>query len=269
MSKKQLHLDSTFFDYLSGKTEEAETRLIDEHLSTCEDCASAAAVVRAFKQTVADSLHSEQHPDVSELASYFYDQSQEAASPTGRHIALCTSCTDEIAQYARSECAANEHAVAKGGTAAISKKAWEMIREWEESSFAELKPASEMLSSEFLEKLARVLRATERERSAGSHSVSGSSSVRVPVLIINRSGDVHSVEYFEQEIDSTGVRVLRHPEGSARFDNRLVHVLLDDGKSEPVLVSELIKSSTLRLESAINLEELRHVDYFIVDENGE
>lgn len=269
MSKKSTHPDSELLDFINGKTEETETRLIEEHLSTCEDCASSAAIVRAFKQTVADSIHSDQHPDVSELASYFYDQSQEATSPIARHIGLCTSCAEEIAQYAKAERTANEHAAAKSGTAAISTKAWEMIHEWEESSFAELKPASEVLSGEFLEKLARVLHATERERSAGSHSVSGSSGVRVPVLIINRSGDVHSVEYFEQEIDSTGARVLRHAEGSARFDNRLVHVLLDDGENEPVLVSELIKASTLRLESATNLEQLRRVDYFIVDENGE
>ncbi|HSB08377.1 MAG TPA: hypothetical protein VLM38_02615 [Blastocatellia bacterium] len=273
MSKQSAHPDSKFLDYLSGKTEGTETRLIEEHLSSCDECASAAALVRAIKNTVSDPgfAPSHEHPDASELASFFYASSpQEVSSPVAKHVAHCVSCAEAMAQYAAAECAASERSAASARSGGVPAKAWEMIREWEESSFAELKPASEVLSGEFLEELSRALRSRERERPELNHSVSESrTGERIPVLVVNQSGELHGVEYFEQEIDSTGARVLRHTEGSVRFDNRLVHVLLDVGENEPVLVSELIESDTLRLERASNLEGLRRVDYFIVDESEE
>jgi hypothetical protein len=265
MTKKTAHPDSTFFDYLNGKTEGPATRLIEQHLIACEECASAAAVVRAIKNEVSESntpSAPSHHPNVSELASFFYSKSQQAmSSPVAGHVAQCLSCAEEIAQYAAGEQAASEYEVANATRAEVPAQAWEMIREWEESSFAKLKPASDVLSRELLERLPGILKAE------GSHAVSAPRGAqRVPVLVISRSGDVNSIEYFEESVDSSGTLVLKHAEGSARFDKRLVHALFDAGRMEPVVISELIQSDTLRFEQVERFEELRRAGYFIIDE---
>lgn len=262
MAKKSEHPDSKLFDYLNGKTEEAETGLIDEHLSACDECASAAAVVRAMKNEASESeTPSSQHPDVSELASFFYGTLESVSSRVAGHIASCSSCAEEIAQYAAGERAASEYQVANGTRAEISAKAWEMISEWEESSFAKLKPARDVINQELLERLPRILKA---ER---SHAASGTGDAqRVPVLVISGSGEVNSVEYFEESIDRSGARVLKHTEGSARFDQRVVHAVFDAGGKDPVVISELIQSDTLRFEQAERFEELRRAHFFIIEE---
>jgi len=262
MAKKSEHPDSKLFDYLNGKTEEAETRLIDEHLSACDECAPAAAVVRAMKNEASESeAPSSQHPDVSELAAFFYSTQEGVSSQVAGHVASCSSCADAIAQYSAGERAASEYQVANATRAEIPAKAWEMISEWEQSSFAKLKPARDVINRKLLERLPRILRAE------GSHAVSGTGDAqRVPVLVISGSGDVNSVEYFEESIDSSGARILRHAEGSARFDQRVVHAFLDVGGKEPVVISELIQSDTLRFEQAGRFEELRRADFFIIEE---
>ena len=264
MAKKSEHPDSKLFDYLNAKTEEAETGLIEEHLSACDECASVAAVVRAMKNEASESEAtnlSSQHPDVSELASFFYSALEGASSQVAGHVASCASCAEEVAQYAAGERAASEYQVANGTLAEIPAKAWEMISEWEESSFAKLKPAGDVINRELLERLPRILKA---ER---SHAVSGTGDAqRVPVLVISRSGDVNSIEYFEESIDSSGTRILKHAEGSARFDQRVVHAVFDAGGKEPVVISELMQSDTLRFEQAERFEELRRADFFIIEE---
>lgn len=262
MAKKSEHPDSKLFDYLNGKTEEAETRLIDEHLSACDECAPAAAVVRAMKNEASESeAPSSQHPDVSELVSFFYGTQEGVSSQVAGHVASCSSCAEEIAQYSAGERAASDYQVANGTRAEIPAKAWELIREWEESSFAKLKPAGDVINQELLERLPRILKA---ER---SHTVSGTGDAqRVPVLVISRSGEVNSVEYFEESIDPSGARILKHTEGSARFDQRVVHAVFDAGGNEPVVISDLIQSDTLRFEQAERFEELRRANFFIIEE---
>ncbi|HXU07607.1 MAG TPA: zf-HC2 domain-containing protein [Blastocatellia bacterium] len=262
MAKKSEHPDSKLFDYLNGKTEEAETRFIEEHLFACDECAEGAAVVRAFKNEISDSTaRSSQHPDVSELASFFYSTSEGVSSQVAGHVASCLSCAEEIAQYAAGERAASQYQVANRTRAEMPVKAWELISEWEESSFAKLKPAGDVINRELLERLPRILKA-ERH-----HTVSGTrDAARVPVLVISGSGEVHSVEYFEESIDPSGARVLRHTEGSASFDKRVVHALLDIEGKEPLVISELIQSDTLRFEQAERFEEVRSADFFIIEE---
>jgi anti-sigma factor ChrR (cupin superfamily) len=262
MAKKSEHPDSRLFDYLNGRAEEAETRLIGEHLSECDECASAAAVVRAIKNEASEAeAPSSQHPDVSELASFFYSTQEGVSSQVAGHIASCSSCAEAIAQYSAAERAASEYHVANGTRAEIPAKAWDLIREWEESSFAKLKPAGDVINRELLERLPRILKA-ERP-----HAVSGTrDAARVPVLVISGSGEVHSVEYFEESIDASGARVLRHTEGSASFDKRVVHALLDIEGKEPLVISELIQSDTLRFEQAERFEEVRSADFFIIEE---
>jgi hypothetical protein len=284
MVKKSAHPEIELFDYLNGAAEADAAQSIEEHLSVCEDCTSLAALVRKLKEASASeptpqptsrpsqpaSRISEDHPDTSELASFFYANSRLAdSSRVAMHVALCRSCTDAIAQYARAEHIASEYQPAKAAAGEVPAKAWEMIRDWEDSSFALLKPASEVLGEELLNKLFTLFDARTHQAGERSHEVSQSQNAgRIPVLVVSRSGEVRGVEFFEKMIDSKGETVLKHAEGSQRFDNRLVHALLDYGEQKPVLISELIRSDTLRLEQPPREEEkLRHVAYFIIEES--
>lgn len=281
---KSAHPDIQLFDYLNGAAEAEAAQVIEEHLSLCEDCTSLAALVCKLKEAAASEPNREsssrasqlgshvsrEHPVTNELASFFYANSRPAdSSRVAMHVALCSSCTEAIAQYARAEHIASEYEPAKAMPGEVPAKAWEMIRDWEDSSFAQLKPASEVLGEELLNRLFSLFDARTRQVSDRSHEVSRSQDAgRIPVLVVSRSGEVRGVEFFERMIDSTGVKVLKHAEGSQRFDNRLVHALLDYGEEEPVLISELIRSDTLRLEHAPREEEkLRRVSYFIIEES--
>src|ERR1051325_5472729 len=161
VKKKSAHPDSKLFDYLSGALD-AESRLsVEEHLSACGDCAGVADLVRTLKAG-AGSLHgsraqisnlesqkSEGHLSVSEIASFFYSKSPRAGDmAAAAHVAQCRSCADEIAEYARAERAARAYNPATVAVGEVPAAAWEMIREWEESSFAKPKPARETLSQE-------------------------------------------------------------------------------------------------------------------------
>ena len=289
MAKNAAHTEFQLFEYLNGALDAKAAQVIEAHLSVCDDCASAARLVRALKESALEpnregqsqisnltSQVSGEHPDLSELASFFYAKSRRAGSSNvAAHVALCISCGEAIAQYARAEHAAAEYKPVKEAAGEVPANAWEMIRDWEDSSFAKLKPASEVLSQDLLTLLARILNERSQESPEMGQAVSRSQNVhrtedaeRVPVLVVSRSGEVRSVEFFERVVDPTGARVLRHSEGSLRFDNRLVHALLDFGEKEPLVISKLIKSDTLRLEPASREEEkLRRVDYFIVEDS--
>lgn len=282
MVKNQTHPDIELFDYLNGTVETGAAELIEGHLSECADCASLAALVRKLKELPSEPIFesksqssdrvshvSGEHPDISELASFFYAASPKAdSSRVAVHLALCNVCTEAIAQYARAERAAAQYEPAKTLTGAVPAKAWEMIRDWEESSFAQLKPAGEVLGEELLKRLFSVFDDRPREVSEGDHQVSSSQDAgRIPVYVVSRSGQVRGVEFFERVVDATGVKVLKHAEGSQRFDNRLVHALLDYGEKEPVLISEVITFDTLRLEHAAREEEKpRRIGYFMIEE---
>jgi putative zinc finger protein len=284
MVKKSAHPDIQLFDYLNGAAETETVKAIEEHLSMCEDCTSLAALVGKLKQAASSeptpesssrashpvSHVSAEHPDTNELASFFYAKSRSAGSPrVAIHVALCNSCTEAIAQYARAEHIASEYKPAKAAPGEMPAKAWEMIGDWEDSSFAQLKPAREVLGEELLSRLFSLFDARTPQVSERTHEVSRSQDAgRIPVLVVTRSGEVRGVEFFEGMVDSAGVKVLKHAEGSQRFDNRLVHALLDYGEKEPVLISELIRSDTLRLEHAPREEDkLLRVGYFIIEES--
>ncbi|MEK6289653.1 MAG: zf-HC2 domain-containing protein [Acidobacteriota bacterium] len=284
MVKKRAHPDNRLFDYLSGAVDENAARSIEAHLSVCDDCASVAGLVRELKESASElnsegqsqisTLKSQEHPDISELASFFYSKTRRAVrSGIASHLALCRSCGEAIAQYARAEKAAAEYKPVGVVDSEVPAKAWEMIRDWEDSSFAKLKPATEVLSQELLTRLARILNEQAQEAGGFGQEISRSQNVqqteeagRVPVLVVSRSGEVRSVEFFERAVDSTGARILRHSEGSLRFDNRLVHALLDFGEKDPFVVSNLIRRDTIRLEQTRPDEESRRTDYVIIED---
>lgn len=289
MVKKSAHPDIQLFEYLKGAAKAETAKAVEEHLSLCEDCASLAFLVGTLKEAASSeptpesssrppqqtSHVSRAHPDTNELASFFYANSLPAdRSGVATHVALCRSCTEAIAQYARAEHIASEYQPDKAVSEQMPAKAWEMIRDWEDSSFAQLKPASDVLSQDLLLRLASILNERSQELPEPGQTVLPAHKVhrtegaqRVPALVVSRSGEVRSVEFFERVVDPTGATVLRHSEGSLRFDNRLVHALLDFGEKEPLVITELVKSDTVRLEPASREEEkLRRVDCLIVED---
>jgi|GEM_PF-1348103 len=290
MVNKSAHPEQ-LFEYLNGAVDSEAAMVIAAHLSICDDCVSVAAAVRMLKEESSgpENAHAEKdqisnpqfeisnlrsepyeaHPAVSELASFFYSEpNPETSSGVATHVARCVSCADAIAQYSLAERISEEY---KPGSASVSpapQKAWELIRDWEESSFAKPKPASEVLGHEMLNRLFHLLDERTQPVEQLSHAVSAAGSdSRVPVLVVNSSGDVRSVEFFEPVVDATGAGVLRHAEGSQRFDNRVVHALLDYGEKDPVLISELIEADTMGQRHPAHAENItRRVDYFIIEE---
>ena len=287
MVKKSAHPDFELFEHLSGALDEHAAQLIEAHLSVCAECASLARLVRALKASASEgnrerrsqisdlkSQTSGEHPDISELASFFYAKSRRAeSSSVASHLAQCSFCCEAIARYARAEHAAVEYMPAKDTAGEVPAMAWEMIGEWEDSSLAKLKPATEVLGQELLTRLARILNERAQEVREMGEEASRSQNIhraedakRVPVLVVSRSGEVRSVEFFEQVVDSTGARVLRHAEGSARFDNKPLHALFDFGEKDPFVVSNMIRRDTIRLQETRAEQESRRADYIIIED---
>lgn len=276
MVRKSTH-PTRLFEYLNGAVDDQAVRSIEAHVSECKECASVAALVRALKEASSESSAeitrtsqiTHEHPDVSELASFFYGGSRPTApSRVAAHVALCSACAEAISQYARAEHATAEYKPHNKSAGEVPAKAWEMIRDWEESSFAKLKPASEVLGQELLARLARlVVEQPQAAREPGYVVSRPQRAERVPVLVVSKSGEVRSVELFDKVMDSTGASVLKHAEGSERFDNKAVHALFDLGQNQPLIISELITMGTARLERVPRSEETaQRADYFIIED---
>jgi hypothetical protein len=277
MVKKAAHPESELFEYLNGSLHRDTAQVIETHLSECDDCASVARLVHELKEPALQLGDKSQlsnqkfhptgeHPDLRELASFFYARSRRAEhSCVAAHVALCSACGEAIAQYARGERSAAEYNPASAPAGQVPANAWEMIRDWEDSSFAKPKLASEVLGQDLLTRLAGILneqgeRARERDASAPQDAE------RVPVLIVSRSGEVHGVEFFERRVDSTGVYVLRHPGGSGRFDNKPLLSLFGFGEKESFVVSNPIRRDTIRLEKAPPEGDSLRADYIIIED---
>jgi hypothetical protein len=274
------------FDYLRGALDAQARVSVEEHLAGCADCATVAGLVRALKddagrseggQSQISNLKprvSAEHPAVSELASFFYSKSPRAANrATAAHVARCRRCAEEIAEYARAERAASGYAPAATSVGEVPATAWEMIRDWEESSFAKLKPAGEAVGQELLAKLFNLLSEQKDwlrdvRRSAMAQAPGEDETQRlVPVIVVDKSGQLRGVEVFERVKDADGESVLKHAEKSARFDKKPLHALLDFGDKDRVIVTDHINHDTARLRQASRPDaKLRRADYFIIED---
>lgn len=268
MGNKSAHPEKRLFDYLSGKLDGRAAEAIEQHLEECPDCALLAALARALK-TEAGAVNtgadlSMRHPDTSELAQLFYNGDGEAGSfATASHVDLCPDCANEMALYASADRSALGYSPVTSAQPEIPAAAWEMIRDWEDSSFAGLKPELEPLGRETLLKLAALLR--ERDAAKGLQE-SGKTGI-VPVLIVDRSGELRRVEMFERSEGPAGSSILRHAEKSEQFDNKPVHALLDFGDDERVVVSDRIHRDRVRLETPDREgTTLRRANYFIIED---
>lgn len=276
MVKKSIHPELALFEYLSGNLEKKDAQSIEDHLSECAGCASVVSVVRVLKETASrpavagESVDTgaflASHPDLSELASFFYAKPQRSTgSNVGAHVALCGHCGDAIAQYARAEHAAAEYEPANAAPAAVPEQAWEMIRDWEDSSFAQTKPANEVLGQELLARLSHILNEQQSRRLHREASLAQPHK-QVPVLIVSSAGEVRGIELFDRELDATGASILRHSEGSARFDNKPLLLLFGFGEAESFVVSNPVQRDTIRVKRLRTDEDSQNADYIIIED---
>jgi hypothetical protein len=155
--------------------------------------------------------------------------------------------------------------------AAVPESAWEMIREWEESDFARPKIENRESSQTMLVKLAEVLshRKDELEQLAQEIRESGrfKHEETVSVIIIDKLARFRSVTLFEKTTTREGESLLKPVEESGRFDNKPFHVLLDFGEDNLVMVSDIVRHDTIRLQRITRANtSLKRADFFIVEE---
>ncbi len=156
MSNQPSHPDRELFEYLRGGLDPSGRDMVEAHIAECADCKEVAGVVRALRQGGPDPDRASAwleprsgHPDISELATLFYGGAEASdVSQTAAHVAVCPDCREEIATYARAESAADSFDSRAAERVAFPDAAWEMIREWEDSSFAKTKPETKSLSPE-------------------------------------------------------------------------------------------------------------------------
>ena len=247
--------------------------MIDEHVSSCGECGALMKVVKDLADDVKSLAKASDHPDASELASLYYGSiPNSASSSTAAHVARCRDCASQLAEYARAERAANEYQPARAKSGEAPSRAWELIREWEESIFAVPKEAEYTLSREMIAKLARRLTESKEELEAKrgdlTHPVSGEERAHlVPVMVVDRSGEVRGIEMFEKAADQRGGEVLSYVGASDRFDQKPFHALLDFGDQKRVVVTDLVVRDKIRLPRVDRADaELRGADYFIIED---
>lgn len=263
---KAKHPDRELFDYLRGALEEQERAAVERHLCGCSECASVAAAVGALKERACAASQAE-HPDVSEIASFFYGKVPRARKPAvAAHVAICRSCTAELAEYARAERTARSFEGSGAELAEVPAAAWEMIRDWEESSFAEPKTAHYELSDEVRSMLSELVAHHRHRLDQFAGAAGATSGDQVAVIVVDRLGHFRGIEMFERTRDWQGAEVLTHAEHSERFDNKPLHALLDFGGERRVVVSDVIRRNMIRLKPAERPSELQSAHYFIIED---
>lgn len=279
MARKSAHPSRQLFDYLNGALSGDARQQVERHLSECADCAATANLIRELKRAAADSralstqssdpaelithpsslITAREHPDVAALAAFFYGGSpRERDAQVAAHVAQCSDCAAEIALYAQAEQAAANYEPATQADA-VPAAAWEMISAWEESAYAQPKPASEAVNHELLARLTAALREQRPPADASSQDA-------VPVTVIDRQGRVRGVEMFKPATDAEGASVLRHAEASEQFDARPVHLLLDYGDETRVILSERVERDTVRIKQPVRRTQPLRADYFIIED---
>jgi hypothetical protein len=206
-------------------------------------------VTELFKARAASP--DDEAPTISELAAFFYGKTDDAS--IARKVALHDDARDEIALYARAEHDAVQYQPCKE-VAQIPAQAWEMIHRWEENEFAKPKLQTNILNQESLRQLAKVL--VERE-DLKSQTISHR---HITVVIVNTAGEIRGFEKFEKSETTTGI-TLKHAEQSARFADRELHAVSNQGGKEYEIASYKIERDRVRLG------KLAHrADYFIIED---
>ena len=277
VSRKSAHPEK-LLEYLRGELDGPSIHAIEEHLSACDDCRAIVSLTGTLRhralQSTAGLDPAQTHPDVSDIASLFYGKPPKSSrGSTVAHVASCQHCARELAAYASAERVAVEYIPSSSLSADFPSAAWELIRDWEESSFAQQKSATYAVSQEMIEKLTQLLARRKEDllasrRETVTHPESGSRrAALVPVMVVDRSGSLRGVEMFERATDAMGADVLKYTGEAERFDRKPFHALLDFGDSNRVVVSDLILRDEIRLPRVERADcEPREADYFIVED---
>lgn len=207
------------------------------------------AVTELFKARAASP--DEEAPTINELAAFFYGKTDDTS--IARKVALHDDARDEIALYARAEQAAAQYQPRKE-EAQVPAQAWEMIHRWEENEFAKPKPQTNVINQESLKRLAKVL--VERE-DLKSQTINHR---HITVVVVSTAGEIRGFEKFEKTETANGI-TLKHAEQSARFADRELHTVSNQGGKEYEVASFKIERDRVRLG------KLAHrADYFIIEE---
>jgi hypothetical protein len=206
----------------------------------------------------------DEHPDTSELAAFFYGKANKPA--VAAHIGICRACAEEVALYAKAEQAASEYKPNKKSDGKIPAAAWQLIRDWEESSFAKPKPQSETVNTELLVKFARILaegKALKKEHK----SVTPIDKHQVLVFVLNHSGEFRGTEIFEKVESKSGEVTLKCSEKSGRFDSKQLYALLHHGGKRYAIESYSIERNRVRVGKSGEPEiERQRLNYFIIED---
>jgi hypothetical protein len=255
---------------LSGALDEPSAREVEQHLEGCKDCASLVDVISAMKSEMSD-----RHPDTGELERFFYGRLRAGGRATAAHVAICRSCTDELAEHARAERAASSYIPSRDSSAEIPAAAWEMIRDWEESSLRKPKSLTTAASQEVFANLAELLSSRKDElREMAREQIERAAEKAfpdklelVPVIIVDREGQFRGVEMFQKGNDPRGASVLKQVEKTNRFDKKPFQAFLDFGEKSSVVISDLVRRDTVRLQHVTHPDRtLQDADYFIIEE---
>lgn len=230
--------DNELFDSLSGRLDPVRAGQFDAHLSECDECSLVASLIRQVKSesrniaaaraVVSESKLEQEdqshHPSVGELADLFYEtrplaNQQEVAA----HVAICAECSDLLSQHATAAAVALVYE--PGEKAEAPEAAWELIREWEESSFAEPRAVEYRHTSEMAE---HMLQLFEEKRAEIRQAISGQAGGAdlMPVVIVDKAGTYRRVELFRDASQTADALRLQHTEGSTRFHGGLLHAVL-------------------------------------------
>lgn len=263
--------ENELFEFLSGRLEAAQAGPFESHLSGCEECAPAAALVRSMRLATIDSFSNEnaadseavvmKHPDIGKLAEFFYETaSPEVTQELAAHIALCSDCSTFIAQYATASALALEYVPAEHEMA-MPQSAWRLINEWEEGSVSDVRPLEVQHTAETIDRILMLLKEKAAEIAA---AVARESSGRnlVPVLVVDRLGSYRRIELFERAAQHGGDR-LRHAEGSTYFHMGSLHTIVASPQGYSILTRSIGQDSVRPFEIPISASPVAH---FIVEE---
>jgi hypothetical protein len=224
--------------------------------------------LRDLLKAQADTLNAETsataHPDTDELAAFFYGKSHKPT--TAAHLAACQNCAEEITLYRQSEQAATDFKPNQKTAGKIPAKAWQMIRDWQDNSFARPKPHSETVSAEMLTKFSRLI-ASRKEFKPERKAVSKAAPNQVPVIVLNREGDFRGIEMFEKSESKSGEVTLKHLDQSGRFDKKELHALLSQDSKKYDVESFTIERNKVRVGKMVTRESVRfRAKYFIIED---
>lgn len=221
--------------------------------------------LRGLLQARAEAVTSAaEHPSTSELASLFYGSAPGKSVPA--HVAVCPRCAAELALYAQAERAAERHEGLEKTAAAIPAAAWQLIRDWEESDFARPRAEGEARNADLLNRLAQVV-ATRKDIRHARKSVLAREPGRVPVVVVNRSGELRGVEVFERAAGKRGETTLIAAEPLSRYENVEIHALVyQDGKTYDIESYRLVRNTVRVGAAAKEGQTAVQTDFFIIEE---